>query len=487
MSTVIYFSNKQIQVVCSRGSGMNARPYSAYTMASPEGSVINGIIMDPDALAPFIKGFFEYNKISLRDVSLVINSSKIAGKRIELPKMSDTRTLEFVSREFNDLSRDEAEPVFSYTGLAGEKGSKVRKLYAETIDSEFIRDYVELFAGIGIQLKGIYSSEGTMIRMIEQTAGKRCRNFVVQVADDNMLINVLWAEGNFVYYSGQRCFNEPGTEEYMEECVRALSQLTQFMKANQMDTPIQNIYVAGIKDLDIDAYRQLTAASRIEASVDWFDCGLAQRVGHNFDLTGVLPALAGLFGQDRNNNLLNGYIQMKKEKKTDAFWTRSIILMVSVFLLMLLLTLIFGFRKKMTEDQLMRVRGYNEDPAVLMELALYDQTVNEMITEFDRKNSYGNVKNAVETFPVFDDKIREPLERCAQGYAEIELSSFDAIAGVLSFTANSERVQDINKFIERVQDEEIFSSVSYSGYSLNEKDNTWNIHVTCILAEGAGR
>ena len=41
MSTVIYISNKQIQVVTASGSGPNAKPKMAYTMASPEGSVIN--------------------------------------------------------------------------------------------------------------------------------------------------------------------------------------------------------------------------------------------------------------------------------------------------------------------------------------------------------------------------------------------------------------------------------------------------------------
>ncbi len=487
MSTVIYISNKQIQVVCARGGGHSARPVAAYTMASPEGSVINGMIMDPEALAPFIKGFFAHNKISTKDVSLVVNSSKIAGKRIELPAMNNAKTMDFVAREFNDVTRDGSKPVFSYTRLTTEKGSKVRKIYAETVDADFIKDYVDIFNEAGISLKGIYSSEGTMIKTIEQSAGKRYKNFVVQVADDNMLTNVLWTEGSFVYYSGQRCFNEPGTEEYIEECVRALSQLTQFMKANQMDTPIQNIFVAGIKGLDIDVYRQMTAASRIEATVEWLDCGLSQKVGRRFDLTSVLPALAGLFGQDKSNNLLTAYGAIKKEKKIDAFWQRSFVIIGIVFMIMLGLTVFFNMKMKKTEEALDTAKSYNESPATLMNLAMYDQAVSAMTEGSDRYNSYVNVKNAVETFPVFNDKIREPLERCAVGYAQIELTSFDAVAGVLSFTANSERVQDINKFISRVQEEEIFSAVSYSGYSLNNNNNTWNIHVSCTLAEGAGR
>ena len=150
MSTVIYISNKQIQVVTASGSGPGAKPRAAYTMASPEGSVINGMIMDPDALAPFIKGFFAHNKLSTKDVSLVVNSSKIAGKRIELPAMSPAKTLEFVAREFNDVTRDDSVPVFSYTNLAVEKGSKIKKAYAESVDAEFIKDYIALFNEAGV-------------------------------------------------------------------------------------------------------------------------------------------------------------------------------------------------------------------------------------------------------------------------------------------------------------------------------------------------
>ena len=79
------------------------------------------------------------------------------------------------------------------------------------------------------------------------------------------------------------------------------------MKANQMDTPIENIYVAGIKGIDMDSYRTLTGGSRIEAKVDWFDCGLGTKVNRRFDLTTVLPALGGLLGQVKSNNMLSNY------------------------------------------------------------------------------------------------------------------------------------------------------------------------------------
>ena len=487
MSTVIYISGKLIYLVSARGRGAKAVPVKAYTMPAPEGSVINGIITDPDVFMPFIRKVFHDNKLSMSDVSLVVNSTKLVGKRIELPKMNSSKRLEYIAREYNELDRGDTPPVYAYTPLYSEKGGKVESIYAESVESSFVKDYMELFAESGIKLKGIYSSEGTMIKMLEQTAAKRHKTFVVQVADDNMLTNVLWVDGNFCYYSSQRCFSEPGTEEYFEECVRTLSQLTQFMKANQMDTPIENIYVAGVKGIDMDSYRTLTGGSRIEAKVDWFDCGLGTKVNRRFDLTTVLPALGGLLGQVKSNNMLSNYSTKKSEKKVDDFWRKSILLISVVAVLMIGLTVWAVLNEKKTADELDTLKQYNENPATLMQLGVYDAAVAGITEGSDRYYSYTNIINAVESYPIFNAKIIEPLERCAMGYAELEITSFDAVAGSLSFTANSERVQDINKFIARIQEEDTFSSVSYSGYSLNGSDNTWNIHVTCILAESAGR
>ena len=68
MSTVIYISNKQIQVITAKGSGPSAKPDKSFILDSPEGSVINGIVMDPEAMITFMKGFFTQTGISTKDV-----------------------------------------------------------------------------------------------------------------------------------------------------------------------------------------------------------------------------------------------------------------------------------------------------------------------------------------------------------------------------------------------------------------------------------
>ncbi len=481
MGTIIYFSNKQIQVLTAKGT----KPDKAYILESPEGSVINGIVMDPESMVTFLKNFFTQTGVSTKDVSLVINSNKIAGKRIEMPAMKESKTFEFAAREFDDMER-ETEQVVAFTSLPVEKGSKMNRIYAEAVEADFVKDYIALFHEVGVTLKGIYSSEGSLIKMIEKTAAKISKTFIVQIADDNMLTNILWVDGSFTYYSSQRCFSDPGSGEYYEECVRALSQLSQFMKANQIESPVECIYVGGMQNLDMNTYQILAQSSRIEAPITWYDCGLANMAGQRFDYTTVLPSLAGLLGQEKTSNLLTK-VTTKKAKQKDEFWKKSFILIGSVFAIMFLLTAFVVFKKITAQQKLDAVIEENESPATLFALAEYDRNVALLAEGSNRYASYTNINNAVYTYPIFNDKLTKPIYDCANGLAEIEISSFDAEAGNVSFTATAENVENINKFIAKISGEAIFNQVNYTGYTYNSSENVWDIHVTCTLAESAGR
>ena len=52
---------------------------------------------------------------------------------------------------------------------------------------------------------------------------------------------------------------------------------------------------------------------------------------------------------------------------------------------------------------------------------------------------------------------------------------------------NKKSVDDINVFIKALTNEDIFCAVDYTGYSFNEAEGMWDIHVTVTLAESAGR
>ncbi|MBP3296498.1 MAG: hypothetical protein J6M27_07940, partial [Lachnospiraceae bacterium] len=66
----------------------------------------------------------------------------------------------------------------------------------------------------------------------------------------------------------------------------------------------------------------------------------------------------------------------------------------------------------------------------------------------------------------------------------VVIDSYSAESGILEVVATAEDVEKINRFIARLLAMDIFELVDYTGYTQNEGDGTWSIHVVCTLAEG---
>ena len=85
MSTVIYLANQQIQVITGTPGNRKISVADCYTEDAPDGSIINGMIMDADAFVSFMQNFWTTHNLPTKDVILVINSTKFIGKNIEMP------------------------------------------------------------------------------------------------------------------------------------------------------------------------------------------------------------------------------------------------------------------------------------------------------------------------------------------------------------------------------------------------------------------
>ena len=201
MSVSVYLSNQQIQIAVGN-RGKKAGLSNVYTTLAPEGSIINGIVMNPTNFGEFLKEYWTKNNIPLKDIYLVINSNKIASKQIELPKMNKEKSLDFIQREFADMGRDEdSEQVFAYTKLSENAKEKMAKVYGESAPVDLLRDYVKIFEFMGAELKGIFSSEGSIIGFTRETAAKQAKSFILQLSNDNLLANVVFVDGEFFYYN----------------------------------------------------------------------------------------------------------------------------------------------------------------------------------------------------------------------------------------------------------------------------------------------
>ena len=101
MKTVIYLSSKQVMILT--GDKLNSIK-KAYRFEFKESRLINGVITNYDVLKKELGDFVKNNKISVKNVTLVLHSSKVINRNISLPsKLKEKEIYPLIEKEMYDL------------------------------------------------------------------------------------------------------------------------------------------------------------------------------------------------------------------------------------------------------------------------------------------------------------------------------------------------------------------------------------------------
>ena len=393
------------------------------------------------------------------------------------------KTEEFINREFTDIKQGE-DYICGYFPIGQNKATK--KIYAEIITTDFIKDYVDIFTEIGVKLKAVYSGESSLIRLTASTAAQQYKTFVLQIADRMTITTILWVNGEFYYFNSARCFHDQGTEDYAQDIARSVSQIRQFMQANQLDYPIEAVLLAGVNPQDLPLYQNAISQLDIYARVEVFaDTHVAT---NGLDVQAHFHPISGLVtGNAGKQNFLDGYhAGKKKETEGGGVGKGFLAILISLAVMLVGLAVCITVRT-LKKQELQKLKEYNESPATIMEVARYDVLLEQTSYLSNQYNAIVGVNQNLYTYPVCNCEVMSVVDDCAQGLVTVTFDSFDADLGVLTMTARADTVDNINKFIRNLCGVDIFSNVDYTGYSYVESDELWDIHVTCTLAESAGR
>jgi len=484
MSTVVYLANQIVQIVEGIPGKGSSGIRKSLSLEAPEGSIINGMIMDPEAFGDFLSQTFKENKLSVKDVILVINSTKFIGRRFEIPQMKPLQVFEYIARDYADSGRGDDEMVYGFISIGAQTG-KLRKIYAEGIEQEFLKDYLNIFALAGIKVKSILSGESCLINQSKTLCKKGMKTFLMAIIDGTSLIEILFVDGSFYYYNSVRCFQEIGSVEYGQDMARHVSQILQFMKSEQIEESLSQVVVAGASSVDIQNYEEAFINSGMDVKLIKYDMtssGAGQEKFYEF-----FPAVSGLGIVEKYQDFVLAYRGKTRHKKYSPNFIRAVSAVSTVFVVMIITMISFISVRFVKQATLDKLDAYNNDPMIMMDAMEYDAYANR--NEFLKKEYWAikELKENIATYPCGNTTVLNEINKCATGYAEVSFSSFDSRSGIISMTAAAPLVDDINKFIKRLTESEEFCKVDYTGYQFDENTNMWNINVSCILAEGAGR
>lgn len=524
---VVYLSNRYIRVVDGDASGRNIHAKALYYTVDTRGCILNGTITDEEGFLDIIKNLWETNKLPKKDVSLVIDSSQFTTKVVEVPMMKPKLMMDYISREFTDVERI-SNPVYGYFPLSGsgsrsvsdgrsglgsksvsddksgsgsksvsdgksESGSKsasgkkkekIKRVFASVAPREFVQRYQQIFASLDITVTSIESVVGVAIRLTEalsQLGGATC---IVQFADDMSLMNLLLVEGQYRYSNRNRMFSEKDTPEFAAEAARTVSNLIQFAKAQELAQDIPNVYIAGLSKEEFEVYQdsiyqindQMEARELEQGDTVHIDKTAAGQSVTNFAL-----AVGGLLKTDARTSMMS-QVQKDPQKELEKKKRRKVLVPIGVLAAVLLvLTGVMGARVLLYSRQLKELTEYNQRADIVAACEEYDALSAELSSAAALGKSMDALEKSLLCYPRIDSSTERVVASCASGLVTAQISSYNAESGMMSFNAKAENVEQINQFIKLLNEQEIFSSVDYTGYSQGS-DKKWSVNVNCIMA-----
>lgn len=486
MSTVIYLANQMIQVLVGKEGKRKISADRYLACDAPEGMVVNGMIVDAEGFAEFLKGYWKQQGLSAKDVILVSNSTKFVGQTIEMPYMNDKRTLQFIKREYADIDRNEKK-LYGFTRLKGAP-KHMQRVYAESVSPDLIRDYMEIFETAGIRLSAIYSGESSIIKLASMTLAAQYGTFMLQIAGSMTLSTVLFTNGSYTYYNSMRCFYEQGTEEYAQDIARSVSQIRQFMQANQMEIELEKLILAGIDEADLELYKNIIGAAGISIDVKVFSAPDSITGSAAANVQHCLFAASGLTDNEANSNYVKIIQRRKSAKNVPASRSSGIIIGITAAVMLAgwLASALYAAERK---NALQEVLDYNNSPLTQMQISGYDELTERNSFLVSQYASIAGINENLDTYPWMTSEVIQIIEQCGASYdMSVSITSCNADTGTTNMvvTTKGADVRKINAFVHELSEQPAFYEVTYTGYSY-QNDGTYSVNVTCTMAEAAGR
>ena len=142
--------------------------------------------------------------------------------------------------------------------------------------------------------------------------------------------------------------------------------------------------------------------------------------------------------------------------------------------------------RKNKENELEKLKDYNNDPSILMQVDEFDNLTRRNSFLVGQYLSIANINENLDTYPWATSKLQNKIFKLATGYATVTITSCNSDSGTTNMSVTAKDPQIINEFITILMKQDIFHDVTYTGYNYSS-ENLYHVNVSCTLEEAVGR
>ena len=490
MAITVFFSNKNIQIIVGKRKGRSVYVDRIIETPMPNDSIFNGVVVEggEDAISFRLKEVWNSNHLK-GEAELIINSPKLISSRKEMPIISKiSKATEYLDKQISSEEYGRFEsPLKGWYLLDTNNSEKYQTVVTEIAEQKSIDSFINIFNKAGITLASVH--EGVSLATILFSHCVKDTTSIYMILDDNMLVTILYVKGKYYYDSTRRIFQQPGTEEFATEINNNIDGILKFARSQKIQETITDVYFAGISAEDIGKLQSSLAGTDLDIATHGV---VAPSHIHfkkwNDKLSSFVYPIAGLYIPD------TGFPLLKAIRKNDEEYTKKRELLVSLIpigVLTLILTIISLFLLIVylsSSSRLEELNSYNRNPEVIQMSAEYDTLVSQASQTGTSQSGVDTLKQYIDSYPLPNSSINNQILEAANAESvNIDFGSYDSASGIFSTTASSPFVENINKFIAKLLEMDIFENVDYTGYEWNDETAEWSIKVICTLSENAAK
>lgn len=489
MSVTVYLSNTDVEVISGQSNGKGVSVSHVYSAQMPEGSFLNGVITDPEGLEYTLSNMWSTYKLPKKGIRLVINTTQISVRVIDMPIMSQSKADVYLQREFEERG-GERKRLLGFYVISKDPKKKIMKVCTELADIDFIATFVNVFASAGVTLSEINSGIGVSVNFLKRLQFASDTNCVVMLRDAMTVTAIYLVKGEYFYSTTARTFNSPGTLEFAGEISNTISQIEQFSKSEKVEDPISQVYLAGMT-IEDSTNVERAVSMNLSEDIVVFNISVMRGVKFSYStdsLDTLFYPTAGLMTLSNHQNLLKMYgkgeiVDNKKRSKI----IKLAIPYVVVFLVMLGITISRGVSYSAKKKELKELEDYNENPVNKYGALDYDRAASRVELYSNHVNGLRLLETNIDSYPLPLNEIGKKIVNAAVGLGEVTVDNYNASTGTIGITAKFNEVDMVNTFIDRLDGQDCFYQVNYTGYSEVNASGQWVANLECILSESAGR
>ncbi|MGB5822445.1 MAG: hypothetical protein WBH44_00080 [Proteocatella sp.] len=453
MQNVIYINNDAIQIVRSEHDGsFNIKNH--ITLKLQRGSVINGTILNKEEIQQQLSQHKEY----LKDATVLIDSSSILVKKLELPSLNKKQIQEVLKYELG-VQDVKDEYIYDVNIINTKENTSVLGC---AVPKSLIESYLSMFKEIDVKVSRIDIATNAITKFINSQKDLCNSSFILNIIAGENLISFLFENGKYKLSNRNRLMSDPESDEYINEIFSKFSSMLQFSKSQKSEYQIKASYYIGLGKERTEKLKLYTQG--YEQDMEVGEMLLTSNEDAQTSANLFYP-LTGIFKGSQDINLVEAYRQATKIQRVSS---NSIMkLSVIAFLLAgVLVGFIFmSFNINHLNQQIETSVAYLDDPITINKLNEAEMHLaknvhlNNIMTETELS------KKDMQSYKVLDKRNIENIFSIAGSTVSLGSMSYDAQEKTISLNGTTRNELDCSDFVTNLYKIGLFSNITYKGYS----------------------